>query len=76
MIIQDGKLLFVDNTDLDSEGVLYIPEGVVSLNPKVGTAIHGLRAVYFPNSLTQIDAPVFCNNPQLEKYTLATKHKI
>lgn len=67
MIIQDGKLLFVDEADLDSQGALYIPEGVSSLDPKVGNAIPGLRAVYFPNSLKKIDTPAFWDNPYLEK---------
>lgn len=67
MKIQNGKLLFVNETDLDSEGALHIPEGVTVLDKNVGNAIPGLRAVYFPNSLKTIDAPAFWDNPYLEK---------
>lgn len=66
MIIQDGKLLSVDVGDLDTDGTLRIPDGVVELAENIGNTVPGLRRLYMPNSLKEIKACAFCNNPELD----------
>lgn len=66
MIIQDGKLLFVDAGDLDTNGTIRIPDGVVELVENIGNAIPGLRRLYIPDSLKEIKACAFCNNQELD----------
>lgn len=66
MIIQDGVLKHVDASDLDSDGVLRIPNKVVSIDENVGCNIPGMRAIYFPDSVLRITGHVFNENPNLK----------
>lgn len=65
MIIQDGILLYVDQTDLDKSGTLRIPEGVKEIAENVGNSLPGLKCLYLPDSLKEIRKKIFCNNHDL-----------
>ena len=66
MIIRNGVLLSVDVSDLDENGALHVPDGVIDIDPAAGEAMDELKAIYLPNSLTDIRRPIFCNNEYLE----------
>ena len=66
MIIEKGTLLYVSKDDLDEQGVLRIPEGVTDILEGVGSAIPGLRKIYFPDSMSKINTPIFEDNYKLD----------
>lgn len=64
MKIDNGVLLSVDALDLDSDGVLHIPNSVTKIEAGVGNKIPGLKKIYFPDSLELLNES-FCNNQSL-----------
>lgn len=75
MIIQNGMLLFVSESDLDANGVLRIPYGVQKILEGVGNSLSGIRAVYFPDTMKKISASVFNYNPSLKEIYFGNKIK-
>lgn len=66
MIIEKGTLLYVSTKDLDKNGVLRIPEGVTDILEGVGSDLPGLRKIYFPDSMSKINTPIFLDNYLLD----------
>ena len=66
MNISNGVLLSVSAADLDNAGALRIPDGVTQIAGGVGDNLSGVRMIYFPDSVTEIARPCFCNNPDLD----------
>ncbi len=65
MIIEKGVLLSVNASDLDTDGVLHIPNSVSRIKEDVGNNLEGLKEIYLPDSITELTTPVFNNNPLL-----------
>ena len=70
MIIKNNVLLSVTSSDLDSNGVLRIPDGVTDVANGVGCDMLELRELHLPDSLHKIETSAFLDNPCLESIYL------
>lgn len=65
MNIENGNLLKIDDTDILSDGSLFVPEGVTEVEPGTLNNCDKVKKIYFPNSLTKICEDAFNNNKNL-----------